>query len=57
MTTREELISYLESWGNEYECDECPYNDGFDRGASGNCLPCGQYRCWVTIHMTRYEKD
>lgn len=45
MATREELISYLESWDNEYECDECPYNDGFDRGASGNRLPCGQYRC------------
>ena len=44
--TREEYIEWMYNSDNEFNCSECPHNDGFDNG----CGPCGQQNCWVTCH-------
>lgn len=43
--TREEYIKWMYNLDNEFNCPECPHNDGFNNG-----LPCGQQNCWVTCH-------
>lgn len=54
--TKEEIKAYLDFMydeKNEYQCYNCPANDGFDNWQGR--LPCGQYRCWVTAHCARAE--
>lgn len=34
---------------NVCNCDICPQNEGFSSWP-GNQLPCGQFRCWVSLH-------
>lgn len=43
-----EYKKFMSNIENEYNCEECPENNGF-RGK----LPCGQQNCWVTCHCCR----
>ena len=59
---KKKVIEFLYDEKNIQECENCPYNDGFDSSASGNRFPCGQYRCWVEIHSAKkspenYDED
>lgn len=34
---------------NQFKCSECPENKGYNM-SNPDQHPCGQYRCWVTVH-------
>ena len=38
---------------NEFNCSECEYNIGCD--SFQHRLPCGQWKCWVTVNCDRAE--
>lgn len=48
--TRDEYRQFMFNKDNEYNCDVCPENRGFEEGASRIAGPCGQQNCWVTCH-------
>lgn len=52
MTTEErnEYLNFMYDPKNLHHCEGCPENHGFESGADGNTLPCGQYHCWVAVH-------
>lgn len=46
----DEYKQFMYDERNEYCCESCPENRGFDN----NCNhPCGQQNCWVTCHCYR----
>ena len=48
--TIQEVRHFLYNAGNIGNCEECPYNDGYERGAAYTAGPCGQQNCWVAVH-------
>ena len=49
--TEKEIKQYREFMyhkNNVRKCEGCPENEGFSNYQDR--LPCGQYRCWVTVH-------
>ena len=54
--TVQEVLNFLYNADNIGRCDECPYNDGYERGAAYIVGPCGQQNCWVSVHVN-YEED
>jgi len=53
--TAQEIKEFLFTKENVCNCNECPYNEGFDNWQ--NQLPCGQWHCWVSIHLDRMEQE
>lgn len=56
--TKEEVKAYMDfmyNRENEYNCEDCPHNLGFDDFQSRK--PCGQWNCWVTAHCDSREED
>lgn len=54
--TREEYIEFMYNPNNIRNCANCPENNGC---ASSDCerkLPCGQYNCWVSVHLREERK-
>lgn len=49
--TKEEYMTFMYTTENEYNCMQCPHNDGFEGD-----LPCGQQNCWVTVHCRTNEE-
>ena len=47
--TEKEYVQFMSDPHNEYNCESCPENQGFDSWP-GCILPCGQQNCWVTCH-------
>lgn len=47
---RREYVEFMYNAENEYACDRCPENRGFEEGSSRIAGPCGQQNCWVTCH-------
>lgn len=41
---------------NMMNCGACPYNRGFSEWSEGR-KPCGQFKCWVELHITENEED
>lgn len=54
--TDNDVIQFLTNPKNRKKCKECPYNEGFSSGSDHNQYPCGQYNCWVSLHVKRVEK-
>lgn len=52
--TNIEYCKWMYDIRNEYECDECPENNGYDDHEGK--LPCGQQNCWVTCHCRSREE-
>ena len=55
--TVQEGLNFLYNADNIGNCEECPYNDGYERGAAYIVGPCGQQNCWVSVHVNNYEED
>lgn len=51
----EALKQWLVDPDNEENCEECPYNDGYD--SFQHRKPCGQWNCWVTILYKEEERE
>ena len=49
--TNSNYVNFMYNEGNEFNCDECPENRGFDDWQDR--YPCGQWNCWVTCHCKR----
>ena len=47
------IAAWLYDEKNEYNCAECPYES--EHPAQGT-LPCGQYNCWVTLHVAHAKR-
>ena len=54
--TVQEVVNFLYNADNIGRCEECPCNDGHERGAAYIVGPCGQQNCWVSVHVN-YEED
>lgn len=48
--TIEEVRHFLYSADNIGNCEECPYNAGYEKGGAYTAGPCGQQNCWVVVH-------
>lgn len=53
--TVEEVKRFVFNEDNQFNCAECPYNNGYDdpseyHSAGYTVGPCGQQHCFVTIH-------
>lgn len=51
----EEYIAFMTNPDNIYNCIECPENKCFSPWQEK--LPCGQWRCWVDLHIERIDND
>ena len=51
--TESEIMDFLHDEDNILNCEECPYNRGFDDFQ--HRLPCGQYHCWIDLHCTEQK--
>ena len=52
---RKEYVNFMFNPNNEYKCEGCPENQGFDDWEGK--LPCGQQNCWVTCHLRYRESE
>ena len=43
-----EYLEFMYNSDNVCKCEKCPANEGFSDYEDRK--PCGQYRCWVSIH-------
>ena len=50
---KEEYSKFMYDEANEFNCDECPENKGFDDWQDR--YPCGQWNCWVPCHCRQEE--
>lgn len=48
----EEIRAWVNDYANEYECNSCP----FRIASHGDCLPCGQQHCWVSVQIASGEE-
>ena len=55
--TTADIIRFLYNADNIGNCEECPYNDGHERGAAYIVGPCGQQNCWVSVHNYEEEEE
>ena len=53
--TVQEIKEFLYNKDNVCNCNECPYNEGFDNWEGK--LPCGQQNCWVTVHTEMDQEE
>lgn len=44
-----EYIAFMCNPDNEYKCKDCP--ERMEHHTNCETLPCGQYHCWVTLHI------
>ena len=52
-TTQNEIKKYIDFMNNEcnvMNCKSCPANEGMADNDRLR-LPCGQYHCWVKLHI------
>lgn len=56
-TTAEQAREFLTNEKNVMNCKECPMNEEFAPGPNHNVLKCGQYHCWVSLHVDGEEED
>ena len=49
--TDEEYMDFMINPDNSHNCQSCPENKGMDGWQDRN--PCGQWRCWVDVHVWR----
>lgn len=47
------IAAWLYDAKNEYNCNECPYER---EHSSQGTLPCGEYNCWVTLHVAHAKR-
>ena len=47
---------FVNNPANELKCDACPHNNDFSAWP-GHRLPCGQFKCWVTVQCEHDEDD
>lgn len=55
MTDREKYVAFMCNEENEFNCENCPENQGCDDWQGR--YPCGQWNCWVTCHCKNDEED
>lgn len=41
---------FMYNQNNQFKCKGCPENKGYNM-SNPDQHPCGQYRCWVTVHI------
>jgi hypothetical protein len=52
-TDNDRIREFLYDPANEYNCGVCPYAGAYGKQPN---LPCGQFRCWVTMHIMNEEE-
>lgn len=53
--TVKEYLDFMTNPENSHNCHSCPENKGMD--AWQDRKPCGQWHCWVDLHVKRGEHD
>jgi len=46
---RSDYVKFMTNPGNVGRCENCPKNRHFDDWQDRK--PCGQYNCWVSVHI------
>lgn len=52
--TIKEVRDFLYNPDNIQNCENCPYNEDISSNNTDN--PCGQYHCWVEVHVTHNKE-
>lgn len=50
-TDNKRIREFIFNQENEHNCHACPYEWAY--GKQTQRLPCGQFRCWVTMSVER----